>query len=201
MVVAGLVAVSMAQRPQPCYAPEQFTAKAFYTDTERSQAHERYVTITYDAVNLRRHIAEVIKQPNGMETNYSIIQFFKEGYEYEIDYYAQECKREHLRSGFTYHSVVSNATWQGDVFIGSSAVAAGSVEVEKWRAVHTASGGVSRWAGSFTRTGCVPVTTIVQYPDGHTSSETIHDVVLGIPDESIWEIDAELCPIPPGKEF
>jgi hypothetical protein len=48
MLVAGLVAVAVAQRPQPCYAPEQFTAKAFYTDTEREQKHERYVTITYD---------------------------------------------------------------------------------------------------------------------------------------------------------
>jgi hypothetical protein len=35
----------------------------------------------------------------------------------------------------------------------------------------------------------------------HTSSETIHDVVLGIPDASIWDIDPELCPVPPGKEY
>lgn len=143
---------------------------------------------------MRKHYAEKIKQTDGTYTDYAIIQFYKEGYEYEIDYFGEECKKEHLRSTFSYHNVVSNATWQQDVSIGSSGVVGGSVEIEQWKAIHTDSSGITRWTGSFTRTGCIPVTTTILYPDGHSLSESLMDVTIGIANTSIWDIDKELCP-------
>ena len=63
-------------------------------------------------------------------------------------YQGEECKKEHLRSTFSYHNVVSNATWQQDVSIGSAGVVGGSVEIEEWKAVHTADSGITRWTGT-----------------------------------------------------
>lgn len=78
--------------------------------------------------------------------------------------------------------------------IGSAAMAGAGVEIEQWRAIHTSSSGITRWLGTFTRAGCVPVTTTTLYPDGHSLSESLMDVQIGITNTSVFDVDKELCP-------
>jgi len=193
-VLCLLAPMSAALKPGPCYAPEQFEGKAFYKDTARNIMHMSTADIAYDAINLRKRVRETYKLKNGSDAHIDIIQFYKEGIQYEINYYEQECKMEHLRSKFSYHSVVSNATWQGDLLVGSAAVKLGSVEIESWHAVHTSSEGVTRWKGTFTRSGCLPIRQVLIYPDDHVLSEDIMDITLGIADPGIFTVDKELCP-------
>ena len=54
------------------------------------------------------------------------------------------------------------------------------MEIESWHAVHTSSEGVTRWKGTFTRSGCLPIRQVLIYPDDHVLSEDIMDITLGI---------------------
>lgn len=145
---------------------------------------------------LRKAITRKVKQQDGSEHVIRIVQLFKEGYEYQMDYGALECRREHLRSKFSYHSIATNATYIGDYNIGATAGGGSALEIEAWRAVHTTDDGETLWRGTFTRHGCLPVRTVVLYPDGHVLSESLFNIRLGIANTSVFDIDEEICPKP-----
>jgi hypothetical protein len=186
VLVAALAAVAVAQIPARCASPRQWAAQAFVRDSEKGQSHMVLSRYYYDEVNQRKARFDQVDPDRKNTTFYYVVELYQEKKEYIFNPQTRQCTVRATRRPFIPHSVVDNATFEGEYYIGTSSVAGAGVEVEAWSHDFTNDQGEKfHWVGEFTRSRCIPVESHVEGP-GFFFYESFYDVVIGIPDPNVF---------------
>ncbi|NP_001164689.1 ependymin-like protein precursor [Saccoglossus kowalevskii] len=175
-----VVGVVYGQVPRPCLAPPLWEGKIVEIDP--SKKFETRARVAYDAYNERFHSIEEVNL-NDKKEFYSSLFLHKERKEYNLNLKTGKCTSKELTRPFHYIGIPENATFYGETIIGSLSAPGEGVTVQLWGG--TTSEG-SRYAGTWTVRGCIPVHD--SYFSEHTGfiSTSFFDVVAGIHDPEVF---------------
>eukprot|EP00054_Salpingoeca_dolichothecata_P032396 m.266040 g.266040 ORF g.266040 m.266040 type:complete len:199 (+) comp29948_c0_seq1:197-793(+) len=195
VLLLALLGAAFAQQPNPCFSPSQWHGRQLKSHfSSDGHGQEVVAEYSYDAKNLRKARIETVTDifhKNETKTNVRVIEFHKTGVEYTIDLKSGHCTKGTVSKSFWYHSVIANATFEGEFYLGSSSVEGASVLVQNW-ASETSK---YDWSGFFTVKSCIPLRTDILWKDTSTTDrfhEEFYDVILGI-DENVFNVPAN-CP-------
>ncbi|XP_035699305.1 mammalian ependymin-related protein 1-like isoform X2 [Branchiostoma floridae] len=188
-----LAAAAYGQVPEPCRAPSVFESNIGMQDSTRGS----YVRakLSYDRYNMRiRRIEEVDER---MEKEFFDVLYLLNtmpGKEYRFNLRTKQCVTRELNYAFRPIEIPPNATHMGDFTIGTKGAPHEGVEVSLWGDRNREEG--AEWVGSFTSTGCVPVSDMFYSNRTGRVTTEFFDVTLGIADANVF-IPPRECMGPP----
>lgn len=129
VLLACLVAVTLAQVPPPCTTPPQWEANVFDSNEERHFGLEG--RLTYDATYRRERIIDEVEA--GTEDEYfDNIALFDLQVEFIYNFKARNCTRRQITRPWRDFGVRANDTSYGEAYIGSSAVPGAGILITIW---------------------------------------------------------------------
>eukprot|EP00051_Salpingoeca_urceolata_P026116 m.476139 g.476139 ORF g.476139 m.476139 type:complete len:199 (-) comp20447_c0_seq1:208-804(-) len=181
VLAAVLVAVAAAQIPAKCSSPRQWEGQLIVTDRFRGHFGAVQMYYSYDETNQRKRFHEIKDFTNASAPLYRGIHLYKEGLEYIWEANnPKTCQVSKSRRPFIPHSVVENATFIADFIYGSTAVEGAGLEVEVWHADLEFNDEKIHWYAHFTRTGCVPIFSEIDFGTTGRRTEQFVDVTVGL---------------------
>ncbi|KAJ8384923.1 hypothetical protein AAFF_G00197310 [Aldrovandia affinis] len=136
----------------------------------------------YDALGNRVRFRE-FGLKDGMPFQNDRLMLFEEGVSYEINW-PFGCKKRALETSFQPMQVPSNATFMGQVIVGSSSMPLQGLLVNNW--VGELPEMQAKYMASFTAIGCLPLSTIYYTNETGYMSISFHNIVHGIDNPQVF---------------
>jgi len=185
LILALVVAVAyLASAQQHCDTPPTWQANLVYTDPARGWAIN--AKHSQDGAGERVSIYEEVNDYHEQKREFlHKIWHYQTGYEYRIDLQKKNCTYYKHQYDFRPVHIPEHAKFVTDMYIGSSALIGGSVEVSYWTDMYFTPN-IGHWEGEFTLFGCVPVREWYEDDDIGIIHNGWYNVVLGIADPDIF---------------
>ncbi|KAK5848614.1 hypothetical protein PBY51_006212 [Eleginops maclovinus] len=155
LILAGLLAVCLAQKPTPCKSPPFLTgALTISTQNKNLFAYAKY---KYDSIGQRFWLREVGKL---MKKNFSyeVLLLFKEATMYEINRQNRTCTKRPLKGDSNPMVIPKDASLLGQVTLSKSSGPGKGVRINTW------TGDLPNKAGKYlsqiTEVSCIPVSSL-----------------------------------------
>eukprot|EP00049_Salpingoeca_infusionum_P016967 m.351337 g.351337 ORF g.351337 m.351337 type:complete len:196 (-) comp16228_c0_seq1:142-729(-) len=186
VAVVALAAVATAI-PSRCSSPKQWSARAmiFDQDSQRGTVADLAEYFYDETEQMKARFDHLFV--NGSRLDYHVIEDFNSKTAYIINLKDKSCSKEPLKMPFIPHGVPKDGEFQGEFYLGSSAVEGAYLEATAWTDKFDNQGETIYWNGQFTLTACVPLNMAVQGKDFYRQ-ENFFDVSLGIIDPNVFVI-------------
>ncbi|KAK5848616.1 hypothetical protein PBY51_006214 [Eleginops maclovinus] len=177
LILAGLLAGCLAQKPTPCKSPPFLTGSlTISTQNENLFAYAKY---EYDSIGQRIRLRELGTYEN-KTFSYDVLLLYREASMYEIHRHNRSCTKRPLKGDFHPMVIPKDASLLGQVILGSSSGPGQGLLVNTW------TGDLPNKAGKFLRTvtefGCVPVSSLFRTKNFGWMALSYFNNVIGIVD-------------------
>ncbi|KAM9335277.1 ependymin-2-like [Symphorus nematophorus] len=180
VVLTGLLAGCLAEKPHPCTSPPLLTgALSVSSQNEKVWTYAQY---EYDALGQRIRLKEQGIYENKTFT-FDVLLLFREATMYEINDKDHTCKKKPLKVDFQPLAIPKTASLLGQIVLGSSSGPGQGLLVNTWLADLPDKGG--KFMSTVTEFGCIPVSTVYHTEQFGWMLTSFFNNVIGLADPSV----------------
>ncbi|XP_065829395.1 mammalian ependymin-related protein 1-like [Oscarella lobularis] len=175
--------VFVAMAATPCDSPAQWEGHASRYDYDASE--HIMLNMSYDATNKRMHVREEINAVRPGREFHEIWAIYSKNVVYTLNLASMTCTKTTPTAPFRLIGIPSNATFEGDFFIGAGS---NKLEVQEWSDRILVPTQPETWIGTFTVPDCIPVKEVLRGNDvDHAVVTSFYDITAGIRNASIFD--------------
>ncbi|KAM3857842.1 ependymin-like [Diretmus argenteus] len=180
VLLACLAVGCLAQRPRPCKSPPLLTGR--FSMVSPLQNLTVYAKYSYDAMRQRIRLGEIGSYDNKI-FHVDVLLLYKQCVLYKINHQNRSCCKKRLCAGFHPLAIPGDASFLGQVVLGSSSGPGQGVWVNTWAGEREAKKSPKvQYMSTVTEYGCIPISTLFHSDRRGWVITSFFDNVEGIAD-------------------